>query len=450
MAFVPLSRTWHSLKGKGVLFPINLAIALFLVWLVFPYFHYRSSQPDVFGRYSVRLLILLLAITATITFYAYFAVIGSKRVNRALLLMLIGVFVLAEVTTRLVIRSPRIHGRQDAEPRPYVEFVNKPNTIFSAYEFLFVSPENAPNEYSTTNEMGFRGAVPPLPKTGEYRIIVLGGSTAFAGFPLSNSIAGQLESLFHKEGRNDVRVYNWGVPAYISGQELSLLTHTVLDYDPDVVIVYDGANDIYYPYFGDPRPDYPYLFMEQEARLYGIYSGTSGLPSSAYLLGKSRFLTWALTFVPNSRVDPPLDLSVIEALRQKTAYGGDLWKTSIAESYIANHRRMCAVANGGRFKLVTVLQPTLAFKNPWVGNEQTLWNASPQLLQYFRDQYDHIQRGLTETSSAHPSCYNLDLRSIFANYNQEVFVDALHITNEGNTEVANQIYAEMKKHGIGG
>lgn len=448
MALSRLNRTWHSLKGKGGLFPVNLAIALFLFWLIFPYFKYRSSQPLVFGRYSVRLLIFLLAIAAAITFYAYFAIIGSKRVNRALLLMLVGLFLLAEATTRLVIRSPSSFTRQAAEPKPYVEFANKPNTSFAAYEFLYVFPEKAPNAYETTNEIGFRGAVPRRPKSGEYRIIMLGGSTAFAGFPLSNSIAGQIESLFHKEGRSDVRVYNWGVPGYISGQELSLLTHRVLDYDPDLVIVYDGANDINYPYFSDPRPDYPYLFMEQESRIYGIYSDAP--PISAYLLRQSKFLTWVLTLVPNSRLDPPPDLSQIESLRQQTAYGGESWKKSVAESYIANHRRMCSVANGGRFKLVTVLQPTLGFKNPWVGNEQTIWNPPQELLQYFWDQYDQIRRGLTEAYSFYPNCYSFDLSSTFGNYNKEVFVDALHVTNEGNTEVANQIYTQMKKHGIGG
>src|SRR5215468_1411807 len=156
MALSRLNRTWHSLQGKGVLFPVNLAIALFLVWLVFPYFKYRSSQPVVFGRYSIRLLVVLLAITAAIVCYAYFAIIGSKRVNRALFLALVGLFLLAEVTARLVIRSPRIHGRQAAEPKPYVEFANRPNTTFAAYEFLFVWPDKAPNAYETTNEIGFR------------------------------------------------------------------------------------------------------------------------------------------------------------------------------------------------------------------------------------------------------------------------------------------------------
>ena len=178
--------------------------------------------------------------------------------------------------------------------------------------------------------------------------------------------------------------------------------------------------------------------------------GSGAPPISVSLLRKSKFLTWALTLVPNSRLDAPPDPSLIESLRQQTAYGGDPWKNSIAESYVANHRRMCAVANGGRFKLVTVLQPTLGFKNPLVGNEQTLWNPSQELLQYFQNQYDQIRRGLTEAYSFSPNCYSFDLSSTFGSYNKEVFVDALHVTNEGNAEVANQIYSQMKKLGIGG
>src|SRR5437899_12569507 len=98
-----------------------------------------------------------------------------------------------------------------------------------------------------THALVFRVTVPPPQKGNEYRIIVLGGSTAYAGFPLSNSIAGQLESLFHQEGIETVRGYKWGVPGYISGQELSLLAHKVLYYDPDLVIDYERANDEYSP-----------------------------------------------------------------------------------------------------------------------------------------------------------------------------------------------------------
>src|SRR5437899_12585594 len=135
-----------------------------------------------------------------------------------------------------------------------------------------------------THALVFRVTVPPPQKGNEYRIIVLGGSTAFAGFPLSNSIAGQLESLFHQDGIETVRVYNWGVPGYISGQELSLLAHKVLD--PDLVIAYDGANDAFLPYFADPRPYYPFVFIEYEDRI----SELNGR-SASYLLRKSNFRT---------------------------------------------------------------------------------------------------------------------------------------------------------------
>jgi hypothetical protein len=444
MSHPTLNRTWHFLKEKGFLLPINLAIALLLIWLVFPFFKYRSWQPVVFGRYSVRFLIFLVAITAAITVYAFLAIIGSKRINRTLLLCLFVFFLLAEATTRIFISSPRLNERQVTELKPYVEFGNKPKTVFAAHQLLYIPPEQAQNAHETINEIGFRGPVPSRSKAGEYRIILIGGSAAFAGFPLSNSIAGQLESLFHKDGRTDVKVYNWGVQAYVSGQELSLLTHTILDYQPDLVIVYDGANDIYFPYFGDPRPDNPVLFMEREAE--GNH-GSPRLPSAGYLLGKSKFLTWALTLVPNNRLNSPTDVSLINSLRQQTAYGGESWKESIVESYVANHKRMCSVANGGHFKLLTVVQPTLAFKNPWIGKELSVWQPSSELLQYFRDQYSRIRRRLPETSP-YPNCYSFDLGSTFSDYHQQVFVDVFHITNVGNTWIANQIYADLNTRGI--
>ena len=233
------------------------------------------------------------------------------------------------------------------------------------------------------------------------------------------------------------------MPGYISGQELSLLAHKVLDYDPDLVIAYDGANDAFLPYFADPRPDYPFVFIEYEDRIPEL----NGL-SARYLLRKSNFLTWALTRVPDSRVEPRFDMSVFSTLRRENGYGTESWKESVASSYVANHRRMCSVARGGGFKFVTVLQPVMAFKTPLVGDEPR--GSKPELTQYCKEIYEKMWHGLRQSSAVRSGvdCYALNVHEIFSGYDKEVFMDALHVTNEGNSYIAQHVYAEMKNAGL--
>jgi len=40
------------------------------------------------------------------------------------------------------------------------------------------------------------------------------------------------------------------------------------------------------------------------------------------------------------------------------------------------------------------------------------------------------------------------VHEIFSGYDKEVFMDALHVTNEGNSYIAQHIYAEMKNAGL--
>ena len=81
----------------------------------------------------------------------------------------------------------------------------------------------------------------------------------FNGAPLEKTIPGQIESELRNRGFSGAKVYNFGIVAAVSGQELALLTHLLVDYAPDFVISYGGGNDLHSPYQYDPRPGFPNL-----------------------------------------------------------------------------------------------------------------------------------------------------------------------------------------------
>ncbi len=102
----------------------------------------------------------------------------------------------------------------------------------------------------TINAQGFRGKDLVTEGGASCRIIVLGGSAAFGqGASGDNKVfTSVLEGLLNAHSsalKGDVRVLNAGVTGYDSTQELILLTTRLLEYQPDVIIIFDGWNDFY-------------------------------------------------------------------------------------------------------------------------------------------------------------------------------------------------------------
>ena len=105
------------------------------------------------------------------------------------------------------------------------------------------------------NSLGFRGAEIALEKPENvYRIATLGGSTTYGEFvpDYTDSYPHQLEDYLRQNGYSQAEVVNAGIPAYSSYQSLINLTYRVLPLEPDLLIFYQGYNDIHtrfvYPY----------------------------------------------------------------------------------------------------------------------------------------------------------------------------------------------------------
>lgn len=436
MAARLLSRGFEWLRRRGPFLFANLAVAVFLLWLIAPLFGNRSKNPLIFGRYSLPYFAFLLGLVTVVAIIISIALAGAGRLNRRLFLIIVALFIISEISARLF--GP-VSDELRYVPHPYLVYTVPPHSRLTA-ETLNYGPldPQLPAKEEVTNELSFRGPVPPAERGDEYRVIMLGGSTVWGGFPLSRSIAGQLEALFHQEGRRNVRVYNWGVPGFVSGQELSLLAHTVSDYRPDLVIVYDGANDLYSPYAADPRPGNPYGWETQD--------DFEELRGAAFtkLAAESSLLTLVFARFSKNRLDPRR--GKIEALRPGVGYGSEAWRQRIASVYAGNQHKMCVFARGAGFELAVYLQPLLPFKRPLAGAEESLWN--PAEFQFHAgDTYRRIRQGMDGADSFNrgAGCHFFDLSDIFLNHDEGVYVDFVHVTNDGNGFIAGHIYERLKK-----
>lgn len=99
------------------------------------------------------------------------------------------------------------------------------------------------------NSLGYRNDEFSLEKPdGVYRIVALGGSSTYDVSIQDNgkTFTAQFEKLLNEEySYQNVQVINAGVPGYNSWEILGNLEFRVLDLDPDLVIIYEGTNDVH-------------------------------------------------------------------------------------------------------------------------------------------------------------------------------------------------------------
>ena len=104
------------------------------------------------------------------------------------------------------------------------------------------------NQSITINSLGFRGDEFSIDKPDStYRIFMLGGSTMFGYGATSDktTIPGYLKEFFYKDYEGyDVEIINSGIQGADSFDELNLVKTKLLSYSPNMIIIYDGWNDL--------------------------------------------------------------------------------------------------------------------------------------------------------------------------------------------------------------
>lgn len=126
---------------------------------------------------------------------------------------------------------------------------------------------NHPSLKFRTNALGFRGAEINAKKApGTVRIFCLGGSSTW-GFMLNDGQtwpdALQRQLRLQYPGRR-IEVVNAGVPGYCTFQSMINLQTRILDYQPDLVIVYHVWNDLKYWAEVTPSRNFAQTFLARD------------------------------------------------------------------------------------------------------------------------------------------------------------------------------------------
>ncbi len=364
----------------------------------------------------------------------------SKRNVAFVIFIALMMFIAAEATLRaLKPEEPFYENDALFAPMPYLMHTNQPDYTFCREANAYLDPENAGKEMCYSfNSLGFRGDLPDPEDDSEYTIILLGGSAAFNGEPLENSIAKKVERNLRDMGLEKVRVYNWGVTSYNSGQELAALLYHGIDLDPEMVIVYDGANELQ-QYFYDPRPGYPHAFASNEKAIKYFSNETNNLDIPDLFLLSVRRLE-SMKFLTERVFRRVIDYQFtgISQLRAEVGYGTDEWKERIVDNYVRNIEKMSMISEAADFRLAVFMQPLVHFKRPLVGAEIHMVSTL-DFQEFVNDTYPEMSLGIKSLSWEYPKNRYYDFSSLLSGHDAQIFWDYIHITHEGNEIVAENI-----------
>ena len=219
------------------------------------------------------------------------------------------------------------------------------------------------------NSLGFRGdEFSKIKPDKTYRIFVVGSSPVFGYGATSDetTISGFMQEFLNgKYFGFDIEVINSGIQAADSSKELKLLKQKLVTFSPDLVIMYDGWNDL------------------------------------------------------RSNISP-------NELKEN-------WKS------------MCEIGNENNFDTIISLQPIAGFGNKKLTQQESEYakmgeSYSEKLLIESLSVYQEYAKNLSEIMTCTKT---IDLREVFDDETETIYLDQGHVYDQGNIIVAKSLYNEI-------
>lgn len=311
-------------------------------------------------------------------------------------------------------------GRSKFAPHPYLGYVGVPNWYREEKGDLH-------------NSFGFRGEEVTREKPdGVYRIIAMGSSTTYGtSVRYDESYPYVLQQYLNTNGYGNVEVLNMGVPAYTSYESLMNLQFRALDFEPDLIIVYQGSNDIHARLIWPPEA---YVSdntgfrapQVQNVKMPEIWEYSTLLRIIGIELGQIESHS-SLEWTNWQRAE------TVVGDEYRSQYNNDTYPSGIFEEFSItdvldanpptyferNTRNMISIAQNDDIDMMFV---TYA-----VGQKINWANVNSPAYARGLDEHNEITRQIAEETAS----YLFDLAPIFPGGNK-MFSDGRHMTAEGN------------------
>ena len=352
-------------------------------------------------------------------------------------------------------------------PRMALPFYNRlyPYVMFRPYEsYIWETRETSAMSHDKnrvfvyTNEDGFRvrSAGYKLLKekpAGQLRIAVLGASQVELASTFETTLPGSLEIVLRRQypGR-DIEVIDAGIQSCVSRQSIVELEVTVVDYHPDMVILYDGGNDLGLPLTYESRPNFPYNFQTME-EAWDLYREEHREPLWRMALRRS-YLYRAIRARRdggNRNLVPTADdpFAGTNALSPDRIAADHDYVAGHVAAYLSNWRKLVELSRAYGYQPVCVLIPSSAGLDAnYAVPKMMKWfhldrETAVKWVRAFGVLYDEAGMQIERMRAAYPEAAFLNLAHDLTPPDK-YFWDLAHIYDEANMIVAEQIYRQIR------
>ena len=293
------------------------------------------------------------------------------------------------------------------------------------YAYWTVKPFEG--EFINVDQQGIRHTPLYADEESAARIVFFGGSTLWGeGARDAYTIPGQTAKLLADAGHPAI-VLNYGQTGYVSAQDLILFqAQLALGRAPTVAVFYQGFNDVYSAY----RQRWSGIPYEENQRVSDVEAGRllrSGQPMLRLPNGDISEYDWGLVGKADASAD------------------------AIADRWFANRRLAQALADEYNVRVLFVWQPALFAKQNLVGAEARILaelkerpNAGLEMEQPdFVALYREVDSIVRQRAASEGNEDVMILSDLFSDSERELFYDRVHITEIGNSLVAQAIQSRI-------
>ena len=291
-------------------------------------------------------------------------------------------------------QSVHINDFDYRKPHPYTGFKTQPSTLTRSTDGTM---------RIETNSFGHRSPELGRKKPGVVRIAMVGGSVAFQGQSNESTIIARLAELMSQRGIA-VEFINTGVLSFVSEQEVAVLVHDLLDLEIDLLVSFDGFNDIH-------------------QMLY--YNGRIGWPPVRWdnlgAEGSKHLNQLAPSYYP--KVEPKLHETSPTAV------------VAALDSYLGNVEKMARICKEYHIAYIACLQPWKDYDPKACQSGDTISN------EYGSKDFFYCQAAKTFDTwdkERKFGAFYLPMAGFFAN-SKDSYIDECHFTDEANAVVAQKL-----------
>lgn len=310
----------------------------------------------------------------------------------------------------------------------YHEFIAAFNTDWRSYVYWRRKPVQG--KFVNVGDSNHRRTVQPEPAPDAARpparIFMFGGSTMWGeGVRDAYTIPSQLAATLTEEKLPAI-ITNFGETGYVSTQEVIELLRQLQEGNiPDLVIFYDGVNDVYAALqsgvAGLPQNEWK---RRTEYNLTNRYNQLRRLFVDMTL---DRFCLGAKLKGLGARLQPPANRTLKEDLEQ------DIFRT-----YLANLKAVDALGRAFGFTTLFYWQPVIYFK-PHLSDFERKFTGEEPMQTVYQKTYALAR---SEAGRLQPYRFH-DISAIFAESTAPLYVDYCHVNETGNGLIARRMAQDV-------